>query len=487
LNYRNLDLELSDYRAESGAEHFCVRVLDSPQGNQRTDLADAVVLPAKLRKRLGTLERGKLSLTEMISLGKELGDSLFPPRARWFLDQSRGMLGDDEGLRIRLRLETYALADLPWEYAYISLLDTPAGQKSAIGFLVLDRRTSLVRYEVLGQSPGTLHPVGAGPLRMVVLLADPRVREYHELDLEAELGNIQKTVGDVPDIQLDPYMHTTRQILLDAVQKGNAHLLHFAGHGEFQGDQGQAYGTVEGEGYLVLEGNGKADLFDADTLALLLRGRGVRLAVLGACETGRRDGVNAWTGVVPALTRAGIPAVVGNQYRIKDKNAITFSRSFYRALTGGESIDAAVTDGRQAIFALSGAADRDWGVPVLHLRAEEGVLFPKPKEPPVAKLDKSTERKPPPPPKVDKGALRKAMVKRLDSTSLATLCADVQGDLEKDGIDLLVSVAVVGGTGMVGWVLNLIDYLDRRGYLDYLVSRLQKSYSWVMDEYKTLV
>lgn len=87
--------------------------------------------------------------------------------------------------------------------------------------------------------------------------------------------------------------------------------------------------------------------------------------------------MNAWTGVVPALTRAGIPAVVGNQYQIKDSNAIAFSRSFYRALTGGESVDAAVTNGRQAIFTLSGLDDRDWGVPVLHLRTDETVLFPK--------------------------------------------------------------------------------------------------------------
>ncbi len=378
MNYRNLDLQLSDYRAENGKAQYAVRVLDSPIGNQRADAADVVVLPADLRARLRTLERGKLDLLEMIALGKTLGDSLFPQRARWFLDQSRAMLSDDEGLRIRLRLETYALADLPWEYAYLSRVDTPAGQERADGFLVLDRRISLVRYEVLGQPAGTLAPVGTGPLRMVVLLANPAVPGFNTLDLDRELRNIQETLHDMPDIKVDSYTHATRQILLDSMQGGSAHLFHFAGHGEFKGGMGQAFGTVEGDGYLVLEGDREADYFSAETLALLLSGRGVRLAMLGACETGRRDGVNAWTGVVPALTRAGIPAVVGNQYQIKDSNAIAFSRSFYRALTGGESVDAAVTNGRQAIFTLSGPDDRDWGVPVLHLRTDESVLFPKP-------------------------------------------------------------------------------------------------------------
>ena len=484
MNYRNLDLELSDYQVEKGAEQYSVRVLASPQGSQRKDIADAVVLQPKLRKRLRTLERGKLSLGEMISLGRELGDNLFPQTARWFLDQSRAELKEGERLRIRLRLETYALADLPWEYAYIPQPDTPPGQDKSDGFLVLDPCTSLVRYEVLGQPPGTLDPVGDGPLRMVVLLASPRVKEYHELDLEAELGNIQETLGDVPDIKIEPHMNTTRQILLDAVQEGHAHLFHFAGHGEFQGDQGEVYGTVEGEGFLVLEMNGKTDLFDADTLAVLLKDRGVRLAVLGACETGRRDGANAWTGIVPALSRAGIPAVVGNQYRIKDKNAITFSRSFYRTLVRGASIDAAVTDGRQAIFALSGAGDRDWGVPVLNLRAEDGVLFPQPEEVPPppgdSEGDEGTRRDPPPVGEVDRTALRKGMVKHLGIEDLEALCEDIQVDLKKGGIDLQVSLDAVGGTSMTGRVLNLIKYLDRRGHLDYLVAALRRDWPDIM-------
>ena len=70
-------------------------------------------------------------------------------------------------------LDTYALADLPWEYAYIPDRNTPPDQIGPEGFLALDRSVSLVRYLTLGRAPGKLNPVGSAPLRMVALLGQP--------------------------------------------------------------------------------------------------------------------------------------------------------------------------------------------------------------------------------------------------------------------------------------------------------------------------
>src|SRR3546814_10553934 len=69
-------------------------------------------LPRDLRDRLQGLERRNLRLLQMIRLGEDLAAALFPPRARSFLERSLEKLEDDEGLRVRLRLDTYALADL---------------------------------------------------------------------------------------------------------------------------------------------------------------------------------------------------------------------------------------------------------------------------------------------------------------------------------------------------------------------------------------
>jgi hypothetical protein len=39
----------------------------------------------------------------------------------------------------------------------------------------------------------------------------------------------------------------------------------------------------------------------------------------------------------------------------------------------------------------------------------------------------------------------------------------------------LVNTAVVGGDSLPGQVLSLIQYLDRRGYLDYLIQAVRRA------------
>ena len=76
---------------------------------------------------------------------------------------------------------------------------------------------------------------------------------------------------------------------------------------------------------------------------------------------------------------------------------------------------------------------------------------------------------------VDKVALREAIIRSFGSTDLDLLCADVEQDLANDGIELQVNTAVVGGDSLPGQVLELIQHLDRRGYLDYLVNAVRRA------------
>ena len=258
--------------------------------------AETSILPEDLRKRLILLDKRALELADTIELGVDLGNALFPPRARSFLDRSRERLADEQGLRIRLRLDNYTLSDLPWEYSYLPNVDTPANQRGTEGFLVLDRKLSLVRYEVLGQPPGRITP-GDGSFQMEVILANPESPEFPALDLEKEQRLIEEALKGVSQIQTQFHPNATVETLLDAVNPG-ADVLHFSGHGTFQTGMGENFGEVVGEGFVVLMGpDGKQQLFSSGKLALSLRGTAVRLVVLGSCEGGRRDGVNAWTGV----------------------------------------------------------------------------------------------------------------------------------------------------------------------------------------------
>ena len=479
--YRDFEIDTFGYEESTGAERFSVRVADSPAGQQRIGSAEQVTIPAKLRESLRRLENRRLGLGEIIKVGEQLADLLLPARARWMLDRSRATLDPGEGLRIRLGLDSYALSDLPWEYLYIPGPDTPPNQRGPEGFLVLDRRVSLVRYEMMGQPAVSLDPVGAGPLRMVALLANPRDPDYPALNLGTERQNIEKAMSKVPGIAVEFFPGGRVIDLEDALTK-DAHILHYAGHGDFIGEMGAKFGTQEGKGALVLVGeDGGAKLFPVEKLARNLVGRNIRLAILGACKTAQRDRYNAWTGVAPALTREGIPAVVAMQYAVRDTNAIAFSRRFYGALASGETIDAAVTDGRLAIFNRSDLDERDWGVPVLYLRTSGGVLFPRPEPeaegrragqqgvstgPPVETKRTSA---------VDKRALRGVMLSAFNTDELEALCWDAQGLLQDEGIDLAVSLEMVGGGSKLAIVMELIGHFERRGHLEYLVQAVRNA------------
>ena len=88
----------------------------------------------------------------------------------------------------------------------------------------------------------------------------------------------------------------TRVALAKALE-AEADIFHFAGHGKF--NEGQ-------EGFILLEKEKRrADQYEASFLAQLLSSANVRLAFLGACDSGRRDDQNVWSGVAPALARQG--------------------------------------------------------------------------------------------------------------------------------------------------------------------------------------
>ena len=374
--YRDIDLELFDLRQEEGRETLRVR-LDSGAGRQRLGDATQVTLAPDLRRRADRLLGGTVERRELIALGREIGALLLPPVARSLFDRSLARLKETEGLRLRLRLDSYALADLPWELAYLDRPDTPEGQEGMNGFLSLDHRISIVRDESLQDAePLRLPPVSSETFKLLVLLANPEDPLYPALDLEHEHALLREAVEAIPGVELDTLRNPTLTDIGGAVAEG-AHLLHFAGHGDFA--RPVRAGNGAGEGRLVLAGpEGRAAPAGAEDIALAVQDRGLRLAVLSACEGARRDREVAWSGVAPALVREGIPAVVAMQAPVYDATAKAFTGALYRALAAGRPVDSAVSDGRLAMLQTAGDEPVwDWAVPVLYLRPGSGILFPK--------------------------------------------------------------------------------------------------------------
>src|SRR5271157_902239 len=379
LRYLDFELEIGPQ-----GEHHIARVLHSPAGEAAHEFA----LPFSAEKlenlvlKLGPA-RGRtrrIHSAEMeaaLELGEALFESVFDGEVRDCLMRSLDETDRQEGmgLRVRLRLETPELEDVPWEYLF---------DPSCNRFLAQSNRSLIVRYVEL---PQKICPLRIDlPLRLLVMISSPS--DYQRLDVEREKSCVESAlsplskegkvrVGFLERATLTGLYHRLR----DAGTRGEAyHVFHFIGHGGF--DQ------RAGEGVLVLEDEqGRGQMIGPNRLGLLFyeHCRTMRLAVLNSCEGARNSRTDPFAGVATNLIRQGIPAVIAMQFEISDQAAITFAGEFYTALTQGYPVDAAVAEARKAIYFMPN--DIEWGTPVLYMRSPDGVLF-------------SIEQTPPPPPQM---------------------------------------------------------------------------------------
>lgn len=338
---------------------------------------------------LPQLAQKSITLRQLATLGKGLAKWLLPEgtiRERFKYAYDRA--GPDGGVRLRLIIADHGLKGWPWEYVYLNFLDGPDSME---GFLALNERVSLVRHEplphphpALSQAPGDLDQ-----LRMVVAAASPDVKDLRlqPLDVEREVGLVQEAVAgfDIEGVHItaEPVLANATQAQLTDALRQKAYIFHFAGHGvpKYERDD-LARDPAKEAIYLLLAaeaGNDKANFLSAADLARMLRAAGTRLALLGACHSGRRNERYPWDGIAGALAAAEIPAIISMQYEVIDTQAIAFSRAFYAALGLGLSLDEAVWSGRVAMLQTTANEDAinvEWGVPVLYSRLNDGAVFP---------------------------------------------------------------------------------------------------------------
>jgi len=373
---------------------FAVRVFDSPAGQGERE--ERVTIPSDLDQLCSSLARRELDedIKLQIELGMKLAELLLPEYARSLYQRSLDLVTQrNGGLRLRLHLDD-ALADYPWEFAYIQ---KSRGEHLGTDFLALDPLVSIVRHERLAQ-PVPVPGDWAQPRRerrIVVAMASPEGDGWKKLPhlleeqraLKAELDRakglqveyLPRVYGDISPDEMDG---TTVEGLARALMD-RTDVFHFSGHGEFPKRPGPEADKLVGKGFIIMatEDN-RPEPYPAQELAKMLASKGVRLAVLGACEgaqTGYRAESHTWGGVAVSLLREGIPAVVAMQYVVNDRLAAAFMGAFYRALVAGYLVDEAVALGRAAIrreaLRQKKPHMRDWGVPVLYNRAPDGRVF----------------------------------------------------------------------------------------------------------------
>ncbi|MFL6233697.1 MAG: CHAT domain-containing protein [Thermoanaerobaculia bacterium] len=293
-------------------------------------------------------------------IGGRLFQALFSGTVRQLYDRSLGAAPDPRrGLRLRFHLDPRLapeVFELPWELLYCPESRDHFG---------LNRLSPVVRYIELPRA--TAAPNFEPPLR--VLLAAASANSHGALDLSREIESIQKELGDT-ETKVTILEQVRLESLRTAMLRDSCHVLHFMGHGSFDPDTGT--------GVLLLESDdGREVRVSGEMLTDHLRDCPPHLAVINACNSGRMDsrtGHDLFAGVASALVLGGLPAVVAMRRPITDRAAIAFSKALYRELAAGEPVDAAVAEGRLAIYRADYSSP-EWATPVLFMRLQDGSLF----------------------------------------------------------------------------------------------------------------
>lgn len=197
-------------------------------------------------------------------------------------------------------------------------------------------------------TPGAMSS-SAAPVSILFLAANPLDTPRLRLDQEARQVDAalrQARYGE--RFHLAQHWAVRGDDLLDALLRHRPAIVHFAGHGD---DQGQLY---------LEDATGRAAAITPAALVGLVGATGgVRCAVLNAC----------WSDALADALLAAVLCVVGMNADVGDATAVAFAAGFYRALADGESVAAAVATGRAKAMAEGGEKT----ALAVQLRAANGV------------------------------------------------------------------------------------------------------------------
>ena len=319
---------------------------------------------------LDAIATEQITQTQIRLLGTALSDLILPGSIRERLRESLHIVRErGQCLRIRLIIEAPQLRSLPWEFLYLP----PSGHVDAPderGFLALQPDVSIVRHETLRLREPTL--VETHPYRILSSSAMLTSQETQELSLHQDtIEQVLQTLDNL-SFEYRQLKHATRESLKAMLQEPTD-IFQFSGCGDF--DRGRAT--------ILLEqiDQSASDPIEAHNLAEMLCDAHVQLAVLNAYKTPDASEIDPWVGVAAELIHAGVTTVITSRFPLENENARLMLGELYKGVFNGQAIDEAISSARRALYQRTGLAHRDWASPVLYLRGEDGIIFPKTVEP----------------------------------------------------------------------------------------------------------
>lgn len=391
MEYRNFDLLIE--RHESA---YRARILASSEGEASAEfsfpfssleLENFILHMGQSNRKARRVESPKMQAAK--TFGIRLFEAVFNGSVRDLYQSAlRSTERDGQGLRLLLRLsDVPELLKVPWEYLY---------EPSLARFLALSVDTPVVRYLELPRPiiPSKVKP----PLHILSMISNPR--EFPQLDVESEWNILNEALGGLVSrgqVSLTRLEQPTLLALQAQLRKEEYHVFHFIGHGTFS--------DFKEDGLLLLEDEqGAGAPVSGHYLGTLLHDeKSLRLVVLNACEGARTSMTDPYAGAAQQLVRQGIPAVIAMQIEVSDHTAETLSREFYRSLADNYPVDAALAEGRKAIY-IQGQ-NVEWGIPVLYMRSPDGQLFDVEPVADIQTIPLPNDDSPPPPEKPGSGGI----------------------------------------------------------------------------------
>jgi len=362
MNYLDFDLLI-----ERSGEKYKARVLASPAGQATIEFSlpfselELENFLLKIGQPRRAVRSARLPEVEAIkAFGERLFKAVFADKVYGcFRSSLNEAENQNAGLRLRLRLtEVPELSNISWEYLYYD--------SGFDRFLCLSTETPVVRYLDL---PERIRPLAVKPpINILTMISNPS--NYPQLDVDQEWEKLNQALHDLIRrklVTLERLNKASLSTLQRQLRLADYHIFHFIGHGQFDSQSQDGMVIMENEHNLGHEVSGR-------NLGTILHDeRTLRLAMLNACEGARGSVVDPFAGTAQSLVRQGIPAVIAMQFEVTDQAATTLAHGFYQALADGYPVDAALAEGRRAIFAQGNNVE--WGTPVLYMRAPDGRIF----------------------------------------------------------------------------------------------------------------
>jgi hypothetical protein len=323
------------------------------------------------------------SSISLVELGQQLYAGLFQRSLRdsWVtaqgIAQHRG-----EILRLRLGLKGWRLPRLPWEVMqetelFPESLSHADGLGPALRPIATRPDIIFSRYQLNTSMVSAGLPIAAAnqPLRILMVIAAPTDQE--RLNLRQEVLHLQQELcsplsiatESTPNIQVTVLEQPGREQLTQALDHGQYHILHYAGHSN--------QGVYGGNLCLVNNRTGLTEILSGDDLAGLLVNNSICMVVFNSCQGAHTAAAGLEErNLAEALVSRGIPAVLAMAERIPDDVALNLTRLFYRKLKQGYPVDLSLNLARQALITSYGSHQFYWALPVLYMHPDfDGYLM----------------------------------------------------------------------------------------------------------------